>query len=231
MNEKKSFFAHRGYYDNVTVPENSLPAFQKALDNNLNIELDIQILKDNTIIVFHDLNLKRMTGLNKKVKNCTLEEINSLYLINTKEKIPLLTEVLSLIQNKVLILIDIKNEPLLFKLEKQLLNIIKSYKNNVFISSFNPISVHYLKQKDKNLKCGLIIYNFFLIKKIINTTLDLFTKKLNFLSCNKEGIKYINFTHPLFIWTLKNKKEYLYYKNKAKFFIVNYEQYILSSYN
>ena len=35
------FIAHRGLFNNKDIPENSLPAFQKAVDNNFGIELDV----------------------------------------------------------------------------------------------------------------------------------------------------------------------------------------------
>jgi len=51
-------FAHRGVHNNVDIPENSIKAFKYAIENNLNIELDVQLTKDNTLVVFHDENLK-----------------------------------------------------------------------------------------------------------------------------------------------------------------------------
>ena len=54
--------AHRGLYDNKKIPENSKLAFRRALLKNMPIELDVQLLSDDTLVVFHDENLKRMTG-------------------------------------------------------------------------------------------------------------------------------------------------------------------------
>ena len=58
-------FKHRGLHKNV--PENSLSAFRKALYRNMPIELDVRITKDSKLVVFHDANLKRMTGIDKKI--------------------------------------------------------------------------------------------------------------------------------------------------------------------
>ncbi len=241
MNEKTSFFAHRGYYDNKTIPENSMKSFQKAINNNLNIELDIQILKDKNIIVFHDYNLKRMTGVDKKVKDCNYSDLAELTLLNTKEKIPLLQDVLTLIEDKAAILVDIKNEFFLFKLERQLLKLLEKHKGKYYLSSFNPLSIIYFKQKKTNYKCGLIIYNSNKLKIIINQLLNKFLNNkytsLDFLSCNKEGIYYLN-KHMIkknnfltFIWTIKSKKDYLKYKTKVNFFIIDYHSYIKSYLN
>lgn len=60
---KKNIISHRGLHDNNKVPENSMVSFKRALRKKYIIELDVHLLKDNTVVVFHlDANLKRMTG-------------------------------------------------------------------------------------------------------------------------------------------------------------------------
>ncbi len=241
MKKNKNIFAHRGYYDNINIPENSIKAFQKALDNKLNIELDIQILKDNTIIVYHDYNLKRMTGLDKKVKDCTYEDIKKLTLLNTEEKIPLLKDVLNLINTKASLLIDIKNEHFSFNLESKLLNLLNQHKGNYYVSSFNLLSIIYLKRKKTKYNCGLIIYNSTKFKvfftNIINKVLNSKYIKVDFISCNKKGIKYLNQNLikknklSTFVWTIKSKKEYLKFQNTVTFYIIDYNSYINSTLN
>ena len=75
-------FAHRGlhgtFFQNNTetfIPENSLAAFKNAIDHHFAIELDIHILSDKKIIVFHDSNTKRLTKSSIKLKKSTLEAI------------------------------------------------------------------------------------------------------------------------------------------------------------
>ena len=41
-------------------PENSLTAFKKAVDAGYGIEFDVQLSKDDKLVVFHDATLKRM---------------------------------------------------------------------------------------------------------------------------------------------------------------------------
>ena len=69
--------AHRGF--SAEAPENTLPAFQKCIDEGFSAaELDVQMLADGTIIVMHDDNLKRTTGVNKNVWEVTYDEIKNL---------------------------------------------------------------------------------------------------------------------------------------------------------
>ena len=69
--------AHRGY--SAQAPENTIPAFQKCIDNRFTAaELDVQMLADGTVVVLHDDNLKRTTGVDKNVWEVTYDEIKDL---------------------------------------------------------------------------------------------------------------------------------------------------------
>ena len=69
--------AHRGF--SAKAPENTLPAFQACIDGGFSAaELDVQMTADGTIIVLHDDNLKRTTGLDKNVWEVTYDEIRDL---------------------------------------------------------------------------------------------------------------------------------------------------------
>ena len=61
---KNRFIAHRGLHKNKIIPENSMLAFKAAIEKNYAIEFDINITKDNQIVVFHDDDLNRLC--NKK---------------------------------------------------------------------------------------------------------------------------------------------------------------------
>ena len=68
---------HRGY--SAKAPENTIPAFKMCMDEGFTAaELDVQMLADGTIIVMHDDNLKRTTGLDKNVWEVTYDEIKDL---------------------------------------------------------------------------------------------------------------------------------------------------------
>ena len=84
-----NIYTHRGLFDNKRIVENTINAFKKALIENLNIELDIRTTKDNKIIVFHDSNIERLTGINRLVKDMTYDELSKVNLLNTTDKIPL----------------------------------------------------------------------------------------------------------------------------------------------
>jgi glycerophosphoryl diester phosphodiesterase len=214
--------AHKGLHSNDSrIPENSIPAFQKSIEHKLPIELDIQLTQDNNIIVFHDYNLQRICGLNKLVKKCTLTEIKELNLLNSGYQIPLLTEVLELVQGKVPILIDIKNRNKAGKLEKLLVQELENYKGDIAIQSFNPFSIRWFARYSPNIIRGQLhfkvrnqiidkIIRYTFIEKIFN-----FISQPDFISFrivdidNKNKMKRIqNQKTPTILCTVKSSEDY-----------------------
>ena len=65
--------AHRGLFDE-NYPENTQPAFQKAIDLGYGIEMDLHMTIENVLVVYHDNNLKRVCGVDKDIRNTTYEE-------------------------------------------------------------------------------------------------------------------------------------------------------------
>lgn len=218
MNKNNIIMSHRGIYNNKEVPENSLLAFKKSIKYNYPIELDINITKDNVLIVFHDNNLKRMTGINKNIKDITYNELRKLYLINTKEKIPTIEEVLKLVNGKVLLNIEIKkNNKYKLAIDK-LIKILNTYTGNYIIQSFDHKILLYLNNKYPNIKKGLLIPNInknktfkyiynILIIKICNIDFISISKKL----ANKKRYK----KYPTYIWTIKSLEELNHYNKES----------------
>jgi len=222
--------AHRGIYDNDKVPENSIKSFEEAIKKNIPIELDIHLTKDNEIVVFHDDNLKRMTGIDKEIKDIKYSELKELKLLNTKEKIPLLKDVLKLVDGKVLIDIEIKDDKRLFKMLNLLIKILDNYKGDFIIKSFYIKYMFYLNIFKHNYIRGILIkkienkfYNYFLnsniLIKIVSPHFLAYNKKIinsKIISKNKKrNIK-------TFIWTIKNEDEMNKYKNQNISYITEY---------
>jgi glycerophosphoryl diester phosphodiesterase len=70
-------FAHRG--SRILWPENTLPAFQGAVDLGYRyLEVDVHVSSDGRIVVFHDDRLDRLTDGRGKVWDCTWDELRSL---------------------------------------------------------------------------------------------------------------------------------------------------------
>ncbi|MGE5354513.1 MAG: glycerophosphodiester phosphodiesterase family protein [Acidobacteriota bacterium] len=136
---------HRGLHDNISVPENSMEAFRRSVEAGYPIELDVRLLKDGYICVFHDIYLSRMTGEKGSILKKTSKDIRNIRLLGTDEHIPLLSEVLNLVNGKVPLLIEVKNRRGVGQLENRLLNLLSVYKGEYAIESFNPLVVKWFR--------------------------------------------------------------------------------------
>ncbi|MFA7561306.1 MAG: glycerophosphodiester phosphodiesterase family protein [Candidatus Izemoplasmatales bacterium] len=152
---KNNFIAHRGFHSlDKSIPENSLLAFKKAIDYGYAIELDIHVLKDGNVVVFHDDDLNRVCKVDKKLSEVTYAEIKKLTLLNTNEKIPLLSDVLTLVNGKVPLLIELKPKDDYLRLCEAFMVSIKGYKGEYAIQSFNPKIVNWFRKNYPNIIRG-----------------------------------------------------------------------------
>lgn len=142
---KRLPIAHRGLH-NSQAPENSLAAFQRAVEAGYGIELDVQLSADGHVVVFHDYNLKRMTGLGREVKDLDWPQLKELQLAGTDEGIPLFRDVLALVRGKVPLLIEIKNEGKVGRLEQAVIEELRGYSGDFAIQSFNPFVLRYFRK-------------------------------------------------------------------------------------
>ena len=154
--------AHRGLHDHSNnIPENSLAAFENAAALGFPIELDIHLLQDQQIAVFHDQSLKRMAGVDRQIDEISSEEVVKFSLLDTKHQIPLLDEVLELIDGRVPLLIEIKNKgDQVGRLEKNLLQKLLRYNGEYAIESFNPLVLKWFREKAPQIVRGQLSTKF-----------------------------------------------------------------------
>ena len=201
---KRSLIAHRGLH-NSQIPENTLPAFVKCVDKNYIIELDIHILSDNTIVVYHDHNLKKLTGVNKVIETLTYTQLSSIK-IDKKYTIPTLKQVMHIVNGKVPILIEIKDVDNNSKFEEELVKILDNYKGEFAIQSTNPFVIDWFYKNRKDYVIGLIVFNdlnYKLVKKYV--------KKIDFISVYKKQLPF-KINKLVLGWTIRKQSEYEKYK-------------------
>lgn len=205
---KNNIISHRGVYDNIKVPENSILSFKEAIKNNYPIELDVRLTKDNKVIVFHDKNLSRMCNIDKHIKDITYDEIKNYKLLNTNNYIPLLSDILKLIDSKVPVIIELKIDRNVFQLEKEVVKLLNNYHGLYTIQSFNPLSIFYFRIKYPNIIRGLLIKNIKYLKLYsLITKPDFISYNVKKISNNKIS-KYKN-KYLILGWTIRNKEDYL----------------------
>lgn len=108
MNDNKQvlLIAHRGA--SKLAPENTLKAFQKAIELKADyVEFDVHGTKDGEIVIMHDDDTSRTTGQKGKISEMTLEDLKNLD-CGEGEKIPTLQELISLAKGKIGLQLEIK---------------------------------------------------------------------------------------------------------------------------
>jgi glycerophosphoryl diester phosphodiesterase len=154
---KKHLYAHRGLYKkDQSIPENSLLAFENALNKGYAIELDVNLLKDGQVVVFHDANLKRTCNLDCLLSEMTYDEIKDLTLFNSKEHIPRLSDILSFVSGRTPLLIELKPKGDVVKLTQNVIKLLSSYQGKYALFSFHPKAIHYLKKNHPHVIRGII---------------------------------------------------------------------------
>lgn len=160
---KGRFYAHRGLHDNASeAPENSMPAFKKAVEAGYGIELDIQLTKDQQVVVFHDDLLQRVCGVEGKVSDYTYEQLQEFRLCKSEERIPLFTEVLKLVDGKVPLIVEFKgNDSTDTSLCPVGAEILGNYKGLYCVESFNPLMVAWFRKNRPQVVRGQLAERFF----------------------------------------------------------------------
>lgn len=138
--------AHRGYTGGG-APENSLPAFKEAAERGLPIELDVHCLKDGEIAVFHDFDLLRMCGLPLLLFRRKSEDLKKFRLKGTQNTIPLLKDVLKLVDGRVGLLIELKVFVRYKRLCNNLIRTLADYSGPVALQGFSCTALRYLASK------------------------------------------------------------------------------------
>lgn len=133
-------FAHRGLHDNHSdSPENSMPAFRKAVEKGYGIELDVQLCADRVPVIFHDLDLERACGVRGLVRDYTFEELQRFRLFGSGERIPALKDFLKMVDGRVPLIVEFKSEDADMTLCSVIDPMLRAYRGEYCIESFNPL--------------------------------------------------------------------------------------------
>jgi len=155
--------AHRGYHDAALGrPENGLSAFRAAVDAGYGIELDLQPSTDGHAMVFHDPSLDRMTREFGPVRDRTASALGEIALLKSQDTIPTLGEVLDLVNGRVPLLLELKNQEHRDDavLETATAKALAGYSGPVAVMSFNPVMVARLAELIPAIPRGLTTDDF-----------------------------------------------------------------------
>lgn len=178
--------AHRGA--NKVAPQNTLPAFQKALDFNADgLETDVHLSLDGHIVICHNYTIDETSNGTGRVDEMTLSQLK-LYDFGSYFSdefkgvtLPTLPELLDLTKSMKLINIEIKPPQKDCDLVKKVVEAIHEYGivENSIVSCFDPECIRLVKEIDKNVKTGLLYEDDKLGNEIMTFGVAKYCKQLN----------------------------------------------------
>lgn len=211
MGQKPLVIGHRGAMGHET--ENTLASVQKAIDLDVDqIEIDVFKIKSGEIVVFHDDLVDRLTDGSGKIEEYTWEELQKLN-VKGNRKIPLLQEVLDVIDGKVGLNIELKGTNTAADTDR----ITKEYVDNkgwklddFIISSFNWDELRAMRTLNSEIRIAVLTgkdpLDALLVAKelnaeAINPHFELITRE-NVLEIKQAGYK-------IYTWTVNEPEDIL----------------------
>lgn len=212
-------YAHRGLHGNG-VAENSMSAFRAAVEGGFGIELDVRLSSDGEIVVFHDDTLDRVTDSRGLVKDKTAEELSKIRLLGTDDTVPTFREVLELVDGRVPLLVELKEDQGSYAVTEAAVKMLADYKGPYIIESFNPLSLARVKKLAPGALRGILSHHFTLDEKyrgfkyflLQNLCLNCICRP-DFVAFNHKHAKMLSFRlaklfgAPTFAWTVESSQD------------------------
>jgi glycerophosphoryl diester phosphodiesterase len=194
-----------------------IEGFQQLADG---VEVDIRLTLDNKIVCHHDKSALRTTGIDRKIEDMSLEEIQSLDCGSwfgenwSDERIPELKDVLKSVPKDKEIYIEVKTKeeivPFLLRgIDEQKLSI-----DQITVITFFPEVIREIKRRDANIKCNLLIafdYKDIAVDEIIDLAVKIDANGLgaqNHKRLNRQFIQSLKNTgKSVHVWTVNSRKE------------------------
>ncbi len=214
MDKQPLIITHRGRAEH-DLPENTIEACELALQQGANaLEVDIRFCGSGELVVFHDLMLKRITDKSGLLFSTSLSELKKLQLSGRNNKpiyVPTLKEFIKHFKNTVPINLEAKVfTPIAGQFAKYIVRAIKAsgYRDQFWVSSFNPIFLKTVKYCGHDIKTGYLFQKFDVFRKISEHLFfaDYWHPEINmvndaFIKTAQENNK------SLFVWTVNELED------------------------
>ena len=195
------------------VAENTYESISKAIELGVDgIEIDVFKCASGELVLFHDKDLKELTGESGLIENLTIKELEQ-FLVQGKYKIPTLADVLIRIEKPLFVNIELKGLNTAQATSKIIADISRSTSwslEHFIVSSFNWDELELFRSIDKNTSVGVLVSKSMSINEAIE-----FGKKINaqaihpnFKLLNDKTVKKIkNNGFKIYTWTVNNEDD------------------------
>ncbi|MHB1102567.1 MAG: glycerophosphodiester phosphodiesterase family protein [Devosia sp.] len=221
--------AHRGLHDRAAgVIENSRTAFESAVERGFTIECDLQLSSDGVPVIFHDDELKRLTGANGFVRDRTAAELTAMPLLDsaTGDRPQRFTEFLEQVGGRTLLQIELKTQQgaaATETLARKAAEALANYEGPATVESFDPKLIELVRRYGFEGPVGIITYGYDkpewekdltpAKKVVLRHLLHWPWSRFSFISCHFEALNLpaVRFFRglglPVTAWTIRSAAE------------------------
>lgn len=212
---KPLVIGHRGAMGHET--ENTIASFEKALELGVDmIEIDVFKIKSGETVVFHDETLERLTNAEGEIEAYNYSDLQKILVAN-RHKIPLLQDVLKLINHKVRINIELKGSGTAQRINFIINDYIENNGwalNDFLISSFNWDELREMRKINSDIPIAIVTENdpldaIEIAKKLDAEAINPYFKMLN--AGNTFKIQQAGF--KIYTWTVNTPGDILHMKS------------------
>ena len=195
------------------IAENTLESINMAIELNVDgVEIDVFKCLSGELVLFHDKNLKKLTGKSGKIGNLTINDLQK-YLVLGKYKIPTLKDVLEKIKKPLLVNIELKGSGAAESTSKIIEDFSKRTlwkKENFIVSSFNWDELKKFRSINTDIAIGILLDKLGNINEAIQFGKNINAQSIhpNYRMLNEgtvEKIKKNGF--KIYTWTVNNKED------------------------
>jgi glycerophosphoryl diester phosphodiesterase len=205
--------AHRGYHDlNQERWENTLSAFEAAVERGFAVECDVHLSSDRVPVVIHDGDLKRLAGRDGFVWQRTAAELGEIKVGGTTDHFPTLQQVLDLVAGRVPIVIELKGTPGHDEgLVESVGAMLKAYKGDAAIMSFDHWLIRDFPRHAPGIPGGLTAYGT--DNQLVEAHFSMLAHGIAFTSYAAGDLPnpFVSFVRqrlnmPVITWTIRDQK-------------------------
>ena len=200
-------FAHRGLHHGSDFPENSLIAFAAALELGAGIECDLRLTRDDRILVFHDADAWRLCASPMQIGDSTLAELGRLSIGG--HPIPTLESLLTLVDGRVPLLLEVKVEDDVWRWVPALRTALRAYAGGFGVMSFDPRIARLLKTNLPGVRRGLVIRDDLpgWRRRAAMWLADPHFIAVDRKALGKGWVEHLRFRMPVYSWTIRGGAE------------------------
>lgn len=212
IHDRVAITAHRG--SSIKAPENTLAAIEQAIIDGADyVEIDVRLTQDNEVVLSHDDNLLRLTGLNQRLSEMTSEEASRIDIGSwfgdayIGEHIPSLDEVLAITHERINLYIELK--PAAGDTEALVAAVIEALPvarhDEVIMASMSPTVVREIKRQAPYLRT--VLFAQFVVRGGLDMSiLDALGLRFNRVTSDAVDMAQ-RYGHQLHTWTVNNPSE------------------------